>query len=174
MKNLLRKGSLPLLLLILVISVSHGDEPYYEEYSEYSPVLMYRSVLESSIEWQEPRDIINPGKMYFKDDYILINEKYYGIHVVDNHDPANPKIIGFLKVPGNIDMSMKYNTLYVDNTVDLVAIDVSDVDSPKVKSRIVKEFPELTPPGMDYIPYQFQRGVRPDDTEIIRWEPKSY
>ena len=167
-KKLLGRSLLIFGVVALALSWSVADEPYY--YSEYTPVLMYRNVLEESIKYEEPRDLENPGKMYFKDDFILINEKYYGIHVIDNTDPMNPVNIGFINIPGNLDMAMRYNILYADNAVDLVAIDVSNFTTPVIKDRVKKELPELTPPGYTEVPWNYRQDNRPEDTEIIRWE----
>jgi len=46
---------------------------------------------EQSIELQAARKLTNPGKIYVKDDMILINEMGKGIHMVYNENPADPK-----------------------------------------------------------------------------------
>ena len=38
----------------------------------------------------EPAAFENLGKIGAKDNYLFINEKFKGIHVIDNTDPANP------------------------------------------------------------------------------------
>lgn len=151
------------------LTISVGNEPYHVD---YVPVLMHRDVLEKSIRYEEAKAIQNPGKIYFKDDYIFINEQDRGVHVIDNHDPMRPQNVGFINIPGNRDMAMKGNVLYVNSSVDLVSIDVSSFERPVIKDRVVKEFPELTPPGYDYVPNEFTENSRPENTEIIRWEKR--
>ena len=68
--------------------------------------------------------MINPGKIYFKEGYIFINEELKGIHVIDNRNPENPQNIGFIEIPGNVDIAIKNNTLYADSYIDLGAIDI--------------------------------------------------
>ncbi len=163
------KKIVPFILAVVILFVIPAfDEPYY--YTEYKPVLMKREKLEASIKYEAAQVLKEPGKIYFKDQYILINERYHGVHVINNQDPANPVNVGFIKVPGCVDMAMKYNTLYVDNAVDLVAIDVSALPTIEVKDREREVFPELTPPDWSDVPYNFQAHNRPENTVIIRWE----
>jgi len=151
--------------LCLSVTVSKG---YYSN-TGYEPVLMKRAALEKSIAADSPRSLQNPMKIYFKDNYIFISEKYKGIHVIDNSDKTAPKNITFITVPGCIDMAVKNNTLYADNAVDLVAIDISNISNVKEVSRIKHVFPELTPPGNFSVPAKYQVGNRPENTIIVEW-----
>ncbi|MEJ7560146.1 MAG: hypothetical protein WKF66_17685 [Pedobacter sp.] len=137
----------------------------------YKPVLMDRSSLERSILWKPATGIKTPGKIYFKDNYILISERYLGVHLVDNTDPKIPVMKGYISVPGCVDMAMKDNTLYVDNAVDLVAIDISQIANGKieVKKRVKETFPELIPPDGLSIPYKYSAANRPKNTVIVNW-----
>ena len=72
------------------------------------------------------RQLSNPGRIYVKDKYLYINEIKEGIHVIDNSDPSNPKQLSFINIPGNGDIAIRGNILYVDSYSDLVAIDVRD------------------------------------------------
>lgn len=144
----------PLLGLALVFSGC----PFYDwsdyEYPAVVPKLMSKDELRSSIRTTAPRDLVNPGKIYTKDNLLFINEKYEGVHVINNADPRNPQKVCFIEVPGCIDIAMKNNTLYVDNAIDLVALDVSNPALATVTERIPAVFPELTNPevyyGLDY------------------------
>lgn len=137
----------------------------------YKPVLMDRSSLERSILWKPAKEIKVPGKIYYKDNYILISERYLGVHLVDNTDPKNPVIKGYISVPGCVDMAMKDNTLYVDNAVDLVAIDISQIGSSQItiKKRVKDTFPELMPPDGLSVPYSYSIANRPKNSVIVNW-----
>ena len=167
------KRSAPLMLLslltMLVSCIGTVDEPEY--YSAYTPVLMDRESLERSIKWHPPAEIKSPAKIYYKDNYIMISEHFKGVHIVDNTDPNKPVIKGYISVPGCVDMAIKENTLYVDNAVDLVAIDVSkiNVGQIEVKKRIKETFPELIPPDGMSIPYRYTKGMRPKNSVIVNW-----
>lgn len=142
--------------------------------SAYKPVLMDRESLERSIKWQGPAEIKSPAKIYYKDNYILISERYKGVHFVDNADPSNPVIKGYVSVPGCVDMSVKESILYVDNAVDLVAIDLSKIGigQIEVKKRIKEVFPELVPPDGNFIPTLYRIDSRPKNSVIINWVKK--
>lgn len=161
-------------LLTLLISScvdNFADAPFN---SAYKPVLMDRESLERSIKWQPPAEIKSPAKIYYKDNYILISERYKGVHIVDNADPRNPVIKGYISVPGCVDMSIKESTLYVDNAVDLVAIDLSKIAAGQieVKKRITEVFPELVPPDGMFMPHLYTKGSRPKNSVIVNWVKK--
>jgi len=67
---------------------------------------------------------------------LFINELNTGIHIYDNSDPSNPKNIGFLNIPGNLDMAVHDHYLYVDSYLDLVAIDISNPEAPVEAERV--------------------------------------
>ncbi len=160
-----------LLLIIIVLffqsCYDYYDGSYYS--SQYQPILMERSELERSIKTMEVQPLKNTGKIFTKDNYIYIVEKCKGIHVIDNQDRSNPKKVGFIRVPGCIDISMKFNTLYADNAVDLVAIDISSFPTITVTSRVRNVFGELPYPDQNYIPFQFTKDRRPPNTVIVEW-----
>ena len=132
---------------------------------EYVPVFMERSELERSVSYlNKGRELVSPGKIYYKTPYIFINEKYKGIHVINNTDPKNPVNEAFIIAPGCIDMAVKGNILYMDNSVDLVAF---DLDSKKVSERIRNVFPEPNPPGNFF--YYPGEG-RPEGFVIVGWK----
>ncbi|MFO7658544.1 MAG: hypothetical protein R6W78_15910 [Bacteroidales bacterium] len=143
---------------------------YEDEVIPYRPIVMTREILEQSVALLEAIPLKKPGKIYIKDNYLFINEKYKGIHIINNSDSVHPVNEGFLRIPGCIDMAMKGNILYADNAVDLVAIDLSNTANMVVTKRIRNAFTEHYPPGYDYIPWMFSAENRPKNTIIIEWE----
>jgi len=135
---------------------------------------MDRTVMEGTLGYFAVQPLKDPGKIYVKGNYIFISEKYQGIHIIDNHNPAAPVKIGFFRVPGCVDLAIKDNVMYVDNAVDLVAItyDSTDWTKTRVCSRIRDILPELSPPESDYIPGEFSKGSRIKNTIIIGWITK--
>jgi hypothetical protein len=105
---------------------------------------MTRSDLDQSVSFQQgARAVENPGKIYYKAPYIYINERYKGVHIINNSDPQNPVTESFILAPGCIDIAVKGTILYMDNAVDLVAFDLS---SKKITKRIRNVFPEPASP----------------------------
>ncbi|MGB0178258.1 MAG: hypothetical protein ACPF9D_13920, partial [Owenweeksia sp.] len=138
--------------------------------SEFKAILMERAELEKSIKLVDPQPLVNAGKIYIKDHLLFINEKYRGVHVYDNSNPAQPEILGFITIPGNIDISVDGNIIYADNAVDLVAFNY-DGNTIQMLDRNRDIFPELSPPDLPgSIPYEYTKEQRPDNTVIVRWE----
>lgn len=106
------------------------------EYVYYAPVYTTVEQIRSSISLGDPQPIKGVGKIYYKDGIMFVNEPGEGIHIIDNHDPANPMPKKFLKIPGNYDLAIKGNTLYADSYVDLVAFDISDIHAIREAGRL--------------------------------------
>ena len=157
------------ILALLVLVFCSYDPVYYREEIGYSPVLMDREDLENSIVFTEPRNLEEPGKIYMYGQYIFINDKYKGFHVFDNTVPGSPVNLGFIKVPGSLDVAVKDGILFADNATDLIAIEMSDMKHPVVTERIVNVFPETYPPGYSWMPYEYSEENRPANTIIIGW-----
>src|SRR5690606_1155825 len=136
-------------VFLMVLSISGCKDVIYENDLRNVPVYMTYSELRSAVKQQTPRSLVKPGKIYFKDGFIFINEELKGIHVIDNRDPHNPVNSAFIEIPGNIDMAIKNDVLYADSYIDLVAIDISDVNNPKEVERITEVFPYTVPEVKD-------------------------
>ena len=106
---------------------------------------MSYEALRTSVNQDEPFQLNNPGKLYFKDNYIFINENQEGVHVIDNSDPSDPINVTFINIPGNVDISIKDNILYADSYVDLVAIDISNLEDITEVDRMEDVFPYVIP-----------------------------
>ncbi len=156
-----------LFLLLTVATFNSCMDEYTEVFTANSPVYMSYEELREAVKMTAPRDLINPGKIYFKDGYIYINEEFKGIHVIDNQNPSNPQSIGFIEVPGVVDIAVKNDILYADSFIDLVVIDISDVNNPQEVSRVKEVFPYTLPPyDEDY------RVAKIDEEKgvVIDWE----
>lgn len=131
----------------------------------YTPILMKRSDLIHSVGFTtEAPDLVRPGKIYYKAPYIFVNERYKGVHVIDNTNPASPRTIGFIRVPGCLDMAVKGDILYVDNSTDLVAFNLS---TREVVHRIESVFPEPAYPTNS----SFRVKDKPEDMVVVEWKP---
>ena len=157
-------------LLILIVGLNACMDKYTEVFTANSPVYMSYEDLRGAIKITESRDLQNTGKIYFKDGYIFVNEELKGIHIIDNQNPANPNNIGFIEIPGNVDIAIKDDILYADSYIDLVAIDISDINNPTEVNRVEDVFPYTTPkPKSEDYPIakiEEEKGV------VIDWEVK--
>lgn len=175
MKNLRIFTVLPIAVCMVFLSGCKKKKDQ-QPVEGYKPIYMSQDDMQR-ISGESPINVVNPGKIYMQGNMLYINEVGEGVHIFDNTDPENPKNIGFVRVPGNYDMSVKGNILYVDNVTDLVAVDISDPQAIQVKSRVenvfpVKKFPEET--GVQFECVDDSKGI------VIGWEktmldnPKCY
>lgn len=104
-------------------------------YTRYDPIFKTTAECRVGMQVQAARPLVKPGKIYYFDHYLLINELREGIHIVDNSDPANPAPVAFWSIPGNVDMAVRGNYLYADQYIDLLTIDISDLQNPQAVCR---------------------------------------
>ncbi len=107
----------------------------------FDPIYKTTAECRLGITAEGPREMRQPGKIYALGQYLFINEKQEGIHVVDNSDPANPQKIAFWSIPGNVDIAIRNQRLYADQYIDLLTIDVADLQNPQLVCRSENVFP---------------------------------
>ena len=134
--------SLASLLSIALLSGCLRDECTSEQsYVRFDPIYKPVSEIRVDVTVEPARSLRAPGKMFALGNYLFINEKQEGIHVIDNSDPANPQTLAFWNIPGNVDLVIRDKYLYVDQYVDLLTIDISNMANPKVVCRAENIFP---------------------------------
>lgn len=138
MKSLIHQSQL-ILIFALLVSLSSCLEDKCEAtrtFIEYEAVFVQPEEFRiDNFEYFDSRLLENPGKIYYYNNTLIVNEKYEGIHLYDNSDPYAPSYLGFISIPGNLDVSIRNGIMYADNYVDLVTIDVSDIKDPKLLDR---------------------------------------
>ena len=128
---------LTVLLAISVLLESCSDKcEVRSEFVYLEPVYTTVAELRASIDLTAPQEIKAVGQIYIKDHYLFVNDPGKGIHVIDNRNPSDPLPIKFLKIPGNFDLAVKGNTLYADSYVDLIAFDISNINSIEETGRL--------------------------------------
>jgi hypothetical protein len=137
-------------------------------YTLYRPVYETVSQLRANIKSGSPEEIENPGKIVILGHYIFLNEIEKGIHIIDNTNPAVPRNVSFVNIPGNMDLAAKGNTLYADSYADLVTMDVSDPTHVALKDykENVLQFPYYAS-GIAYNPEYKIAAWEKKDTTII-------
>lgn len=137
----------PLLLIVLVVTaLTSCEDKRFQTYMANVPIYLTYDDLRSSFDVISDQPLEQPGKIYFKDGFMYINEYQKGIHVLDLTDPAHPDQVAFINIPGNVDMAITDNILYADSYVDLVLIDISDPASPTEVKRVEDIFEYVIPP----------------------------
>lgn len=165
MKNIFRT----LFYLFIAVFFSNCDDQIIETYMANVPIYITYDELRSSVQAESPTELKNPGKIYFYNNYLFINEYLEGIHIIDNSDPSSPQNIAFISIPGNVDIAVKDDILYADSYVDLVAFDISDMNNIAEVNRIKDIFPYTLPP--------YDENYRVDEVDydkgiVVDWELK--
>lgn len=168
---------LPYLLSLLLGPALLACAPSAEEpqpgrqfYYAYTPRLMARAVLEDAVLARSPRPLHATGKIYVQGRYVFINEPYEGIHIIDNQNPAQPRPLSFLRIPGNVDLALKGTMLYADSGPDLLTIDVSSPAAPQLRHRVREAFRELPLPSGGALAEAGQPQNRPANQVVIGWD----
>jgi len=76
------------------------------------------------------------GKIWYEQGFLYVNVVNEGVVVINNYNAKAPRKVGFVQIPGNVDLAMKGTIMYANNNRDLVAIDVSDLKNVKELARI--------------------------------------
>ena len=87
---------------LLILFFSSCEDKKYQTYKANVPIYMSYDDLRKAVKVEESIPLKEPGKIYFKDNYIFINEYMKGIHIIDNRNPSSPLNIKFIEIPGNV------------------------------------------------------------------------
>ncbi len=158
-----------ILLAALGLIINSCQDKTLQTFMANVPVYMSYEELRTPLTISGGEELIHPGKIYFKDQFVYINEYQQGIHVVDLSDPENPTPKAFIEIPGNVDMAIRNNVLFADSYVDLLLIDISNPLQPQEIKRIEKLFEYVIPPYDEQYPLDEidqEKGV------ITRYEVK--
>ena len=103
-------------LFFLITSIflfSGCKDNTYEEitYKANVPVYMGLDEFRGAVKRTTPQSLENPGKIYFKDNYLFVNEYHKGVHVINNSNPSAPEMVAFIEIPGNVDIAIRHNIL---------------------------------------------------------------
>ncbi|MBA4321885.1 MAG: hypothetical protein C0408_03610 [Odoribacter sp.] len=162
----------PILVIFSLFSFvfSSCEDATYKEYKGNAPVYLSYEDLRMSVKPEQNVDLKNPGKIYFKDNYIFIIEELKGIHVFDNTNPSSPVKKTFIKIPGVVDIAVSGYIMYADSYVDLVILDLQNIDNIHEAGRMKDMLAYTVPPtGNDY-PMGYidsKKGV------VIDWDLKT-
>lgn len=127
------------------------EDTTYKEYKGNEPVYITYKELRSAVITEQNTELKNPGKIYFKDNYIFVVEEQKGIHVFDNTNPSSPVNKVFIKLPGVVDITISGSIMYADSYVDMVILDLQDIENVHVAGRLQDIFPYIVPPtGNEY------------------------
>lgn len=134
-----------------------------QKYTVMAPVYISPESLRASFDVLPPIEVSNTGKIYLYQNFILLNEPGKGIHVINNINKEQPKIISFINIPGNYEMAVRGDRLFANSYMDLVVLDISNPENVTLSKRIEDIFLNLAQQEQYY---DLEKGV------LVSWEPK--
>ncbi|MFK8045865.1 MAG: hypothetical protein AB8B72_10230 [Crocinitomicaceae bacterium] len=161
----MRKIRIPTFCFIAALSILACNKKVEKEVIGLKPVYATEATLEK-VEVIVKESIDQPGKIYVYENYLLVNDQSKGIHIYDNSNTNSPVHLSFISIPGNMDFSVRNNTIYADNVTDLVVIDMSQAAKPEVINRMKSVFPSQTSPNEQ----GFFECVDASKGTVVRWE----
>lgn len=84
------------------------------------------------------------GKIWVHEKTIYVNIVDKGVLVIDNKNPKAPKKLGFIEIPGNVDIAVIDDVLFANNFDDLITVDISKLDKINNK-KILRRFDAIFP-----------------------------
>lgn len=161
-----------LFLIIAITFLFSGCKPREYTYSHYRPVLMQRVDFESSIQMNhnKPSKLPPGGRVYTKDNLIIVTSVGKGFYFIDNTNPSNPKVLSYFDAPGIEDLLIKDQLMYVHQGPDLVCIDYLENEQ---RFEVVSRFKNLfttRPPDGHRLEDKYQAAMNSKEMVVIRWE----
>jgi hypothetical protein len=144
--NRMRRSTLLLRLTVFLLAISavgiNSCSNCTQSFLIMKPIYKSHQELKQAVEVQSAQPLENPGKIYLHNNYIFINERNEGFHIVDNRNPNAPRKLAFVKVPGNIDIAAQGNALYADSYTDMMIFDISNPAEIQLKHQVENVFPD--------------------------------
>ncbi len=138
------------------IGTVQGMAPIYE-----SPEVAYNVTV------NDPKDIVNPGKIFTYNDFLIVTIIGEGFHVIDNTNPASPRGLFFITIPGNTDVAVKDNIFFANNYNDLVSF---TFDATK-NLQIIERMPDAMQNGKAPLDEGvYFECVDPSKGVVVGWE----
>jgi hypothetical protein len=123
-------------------TVPSGAEVYVPVYADDS--------IAHTISIETARSIVDPAKIFIYQDYLMVNIKGEGFHVIDNSNPSAPQPLFFISVPGSNDVAIKDGYIYTDNYGDIVAFTIDENQEIQILKRLEEVMNnQLYPPMRD-------------------------
>lgn len=155
-----------LLFLPLLFTSCEDSRIQTIKWVEYEPVYMTHDEFINSVQLEPGQDLEKPGKIYFYNGYLFINEVNKGVHIIDNRDPASPVNVGFINIPANKDIAVHDERLYADSQSDLLVFDIQNLEQAELIKRIEDVFNTSAemPPGFT------TQAVDPSQGVVVDWK----
>ena len=127
---MIKKLLLPI-CLILCFGCVDGDEPFFSRRRPPADAAIYVPVYSNAEDILQlnkvpAKQIERPSKIFTYNNFLIVNIKNEGFHVIDNSNPSRPQNLFFIEIPGNNDVAIKDGVIYADNYSDIVTFTIEE------------------------------------------------
>jgi hypothetical protein len=152
--------------LLMILGSGCMKDKITQTFKISTPIYEVLTKFRETVKTLPATEFENPGKITVFNNYIFLSEPFKGIHVINNINPAAPKNVAFINIPGNEDLAIRGNTLYADAYSDLVSFDISDPLHAVAKNFLANVFPDH---NIYYMGGMYAVGayVNPDSVNVI-------
>ena len=105
MKTIFSKSLLAVCAIVTIVAIACVKDTGTQSYKVFKPITASMPSLRASIKTEAAKPIKNAGKMFVLGNFVFVNEKNEGIHVIDNTNPSSPINKTFINIPGNLDVA---------------------------------------------------------------------
>lgn len=115
----------------------------------------------------DPQPVVDQGTIFTFENFLFVNDKKLGIHVIDNSLPGNPNYLYFWNIPGNSTFTLEGDYLFADNGPHMLVINVSNFGNIKFERYIEgifyenmeEQFPQLAASGQPFVCPDPEKGL---------------
>jgi hypothetical protein len=149
-------------LVALVATACSTPAPVTDYYVQSAPNTLTPDSLRNSIQVAPARPLQKTGKVLSAANTLYINRPYEGWHIIDNSTPSAPRNVGFITAPGSLDGIVIGSDLYLENSIDLVVLSISNGTNPTLVRRLQNVLPIPTSPRQ-------VAGAYPSGQIVVGW-----
>ncbi|MFL9842800.1 hypothetical protein [Flavobacterium rhizosphaerae] len=146
-------------LFVLASCIGNSDDAISPK---YEAVIMKRQAFENSVSLMPQQTIAKAGKLYIKGNLLFVNDVNKGFQVYQYDNDGTPQPLQFINVPGATDLSMRGNTIYINQATDLITLAYVNNNITLIK-RNKNVFPQKQAPNGSY-------GTISGDEVIVDWQ----
>ncbi len=117
----------------------------------------------------EAKDIVNPGKIFTYQNFLIVTIINEGFHLIDNTNPSNPNNMLFVNIPGNTDIAVKDGVFFANNYNDMISFKLESNGGISLIERLSDAMQNgLAPPGNNI----YFECVDPSRGVVVGWESR--
>lgn len=117
------------IIVLALISIFSSCVPEGEDFEQTIPegmvdgfVPIYQNEEQAyNISVSAGKEIVNPGKIFTYQNFLIVTIINEGFHVIDNSNPSSPNNLFFVNIPGNTDIAVKNDVFFANNYNDMIS-----------------------------------------------------